>query len=55
MLKAIEKQVLTLKNKAPNKEVKQLAFKVLVHLMGDLHQPMHMGHKTDLGGNLFAR
>lgn len=28
-----------------------LALKMLVHLMGDLHQPMHMGRKTDLGGN----
>lgn len=30
---------------------KQLALKILVHLLGDLHQPMHMGHATDLGGN----
>lgn len=28
-----------------------LALKMYVHLMGDLHQPMHMGHATDLGGN----
>ena len=27
------------------------ALKMFVHLMGDLHQPMHMGHATDLGGN----
>lgn len=30
---------------------KALALKILVHVMGDLHQPMHMGHATDLGGN----
>ena len=30
---------------------KQLALKILVHVMGDLHQPMHLGHATDLGGN----
>ncbi len=30
---------------------KALALKMFIHLMGDLHQPMHMGHKTDLGGN----
>jgi hypothetical protein len=29
-----------------------LAF--LVHLVGDLHQPMHAGDKHDLGGNKFA-
>ena len=28
-----------------------LALKMVIHLMGDLHQPMHMGHKSDLGGN----
>lgn len=27
------------------------ALKMFVHLMGDLHQPMHMGRATDLGGN----
>lgn len=30
---------------------KQLAMKILIHTVGDLHQPMHMGHATDLGGN----
>lgn len=33
---------------------KELALKILVHLMGDLHQPMHMGHASDLGGNRVA-
>ena len=30
---------------------KSLALKMLVHLMGDLHQPMHMGRAADYGGN----
>lgn len=30
---------------------RQLAMKILVHVVGDLHQPMHLGHATDLGGN----
>lgn len=30
---------------------RQLAMKILVHLLGDLHQPMHLGHASDLGGN----
>lgn len=30
---------------------KQLALKMLVHIMGDLHQPMHLGHASDAGGN----
>jgi len=27
------------------------ALKFLVHFIGDLHQPLHMGRKEDLGGN----
>ncbi|MFZ4455293.1 MAG: S1/P1 nuclease [Bacteroidales bacterium] len=27
------------------------ALKFLVHFVGDLHQPMHLGRKDDLGGN----
>lgn len=30
---------------------KVLAIKMIVHLVGDIHQPMHLGHETDLGGN----
>lgn len=30
---------------------KQLALKLLVHFVGDVHQPMHMGRLSDLGGN----
>lgn len=30
---------------------KQFYLKMLVHLMGDLHQPMHIGHSKDRGGN----
>lgn len=27
------------------------ALRMVIHLVGDLHCPMHMGHATDLGGN----
>jgi len=30
---------------------KKLALRMLVHMMGDLAQPMHVAHKEDLGGN----
>jgi hypothetical protein len=30
------------------------AFKFLVHLVADVHQPMHLGHKKDRGGNEIA-
>lgn len=34
-----------------SKTDKALALKMLVHIVGDVHQPMHMGRATDLGGN----
>ena len=51
VIRAIYSQVDILQDSTANREDKQLAMKILVHLMGDLHQPMHMGHATDLGGN----
>ena len=51
VLTAIRAQSETLANpEAPFSE-KQLALKILIHIVGDLHQPMHMGHASDLGGN----
>jgi hypothetical protein len=32
-------------------ELKLLYLRVLIHLVGDIHQPMHTGHLDDLGGN----
>ena len=51
IVRAIYQQVEILKNPGVSKEEHQLALKILVHLMGDLHQPMHIGHASDLGGN----
>lgn len=51
VLWAIEKMVTELKsgNLSPQQEAENL--KVLVHLVGDLHQPLHAGNGTDRGGN----
>lgn len=40
-----------LKDPAKTKEEKVFALKFLVHLVGDLHQPMHTGRAEDSGGN----
>lgn len=40
-----------LKNPIKTKEEKVFALKFLVHLVGDLHQPMHTGRSEDSGGN----
>lgn len=48
---AIGEQIAILADPVSNRDQKVLALKILVHTVGDLHQPMHMGHLTDLGGN----
>jgi len=47
ILKCIE----VLKNKESNEEDKVFYLKMLVHFVGDLHQPMHIGQREDKGGN----
>ena len=49
--KAIFNCIADLKNTAKSKEEKVFALKFLVHLVGDLHQPMHTGKSEDSGGN----
>ena len=36
-----------------SKEEKIFHLKLLIHLIGDLHQPLHLGHSDDKGGNDF--
>lgn len=48
---AIKAQIESLSNPATTHADRELSLKILVHIVGDLHQPMHMGHATDLGGN----
>lgn len=40
-----------LKDKSSSEEDKRFFLKMLVHLVGDLHQPLHIGRKEDKGGN----
>lgn len=53
ILGAIAKLSQTLKNKEASKEERSTALKFIVHLVGDLHQPLHVGLKSDRGGNDF--
>lgn len=34
-----------------SKEQERIELMMLIHLVGDMHCPMHAGHKSDLGGN----
>lgn len=49
--KALIQCVADLKDSSKTKEQKVFAMKFLVHLVGDIHQPMHTGHEEDSGGN----
>ncbi len=39
------------KNKLMPQETKQLYIRLLIHIIGDLHQPLHVGREEDRGGN----
>jgi hypothetical protein len=47
----IPEMIAILKNKQSSGEQKKMAMRILIHLVGDLHQPMHTARKDDLGGN----
>jgi hypothetical protein len=47
----IPEMISILKNKQSTADQKKLAMRLLIHLVGDLNQPMHTGRKEDLGGN----
>ncbi len=40
-----------LKNKELEKDKKVLYLRLLIHIVGDIHQPLHTGRFEDLGGN----
>lgn len=48
---ALQKQYTILTDPKADKNAKNLALKIMIHLAGDAHQPMHVGHATDRGGN----
>ncbi|WP_317043459.1 S1/P1 nuclease [Nonlabens spongiae] len=50
---AIDKAIAILKSKTTSNEEKAFQLKMLVHYIGDLHQPLHVGLKVDKGGNDF--
>ena len=47
----IRKSIAVLEDENASKEEKAFHLKMLVHLMGDLHQPLHAGRGEDKGGN----
>ncbi|MFC3122461.1 S1/P1 nuclease [Agaribacter flavus] len=50
---ALESFTQTLKDPNASLEDKQLALRFAIHIIGDLHQPLHAGNGRDRGGNTF--
>jgi len=42
------------KDKSLSIEQRQIALRFLIHFVGDLHQPLHVGREEDQGGNKIA-
>ncbi|WP_397446860.1 S1/P1 nuclease [Polaribacter sp. R77954] len=51
LVTGIDTCVKVLKDQTSSVEEKAFHLKLLVHFIGDLHQPMHVGRKEDKGGN----
>lgn len=51
IVRALNEQIKILGDTTLSKEERALALKMVVHFLGDIHQPMHLGHLSDLGGN----
>ncbi len=51
VIEAIDRMMKDLQDPATNIEKKRFALRFLIHLVGDLHQPLHTGRAEDLGGN----
>lgn len=51
LVTGINKCIQVLKDKTSSEEDKAFYLKMLVHFVGDLHQPMHIGQREDKGGN----
>lgn len=49
---AIERQLAIIGSRASDKK-RLVALKYLVHLVGDVHQPLHAGYRDDKGGNTY--
>lgn len=50
-LEALQRYTATLRDPNASLADKQLALRFIVHLVGDLHQPLHVGKCCDRGGN----
>lgn len=51
VIQTIERLMIALKSKTLSKAAETESVKMLIHLVGDIHQPLHVGKGDDRGGN----
>jgi hypothetical protein len=51
LVEAIQRFEGVLRDPRASQQAKQEALKFLVHFVGDIHQPLHVGRRADQGGN----
>ena len=51
LLKSINDQLAVLRDPKASDDQKAFSLKFVVHLIGDIHMPLHVGNGTDQGGN----
>jgi hypothetical protein len=51
IIQTLERIIAELKTKKLSDQEQAQRIKILVHLIGDIHQPLHVGGKPDKGGN----
>jgi hypothetical protein len=51
VLEAIQRFTAVLRDPQATRPAKQEALRFLVHFVGDIHQPLHVGRRADFGGN----
>jgi len=51
ILQTLERIITELKSKKLTAKEETIRIKILIHLVGDLHMPLHVGSRNDRGGN----
>jgi hypothetical protein len=51
IIQTLERIITELKSKKLSEEEQAQRIRILIHLVGDIHQPLHVGAKNDKGGN----
>ena len=52
-LTALERFAAIVRDRKKPRDERALALRFIIHIIGDLHQPLHVGNGTDRGGNDF--